>query len=176
MVVRPARLNGVARIEIEPIVDERGFFARSLCARELEAAGIGLRIVQCNISVNRARGTLRGMHSQVSPFAEAKLVRCTAGSIFDVVVDLREDSATYLEWEAFELTSVNRTTLYIPAGFAHGFQTLEDNSEVFYQMSEFYSPEHARGVPWNDPTIGIEWPVENPIVSQKDGAYRPVRP
>jgi dTDP-4-dehydrorhamnose 3,5-epimerase len=176
MKLHPARLTGVVRIEVEPIADERGFFARSVCAREFEAAGIELRIVQCSISFNRARGTLRGMHYQVIPREEAKLVRCTAGSVFDVVVDLRETSDTYLEWEAFSLTAANRTTLYIPAGLAHGFQTLEDNSEVFYQMSEFYSPEHARGVAWNDPTVGIEWPIENPVVSGKDRGYGPVRP
>jgi dTDP-4-dehydrorhamnose 3,5-epimerase len=176
MNLRAARLKGVVSIEVEPAQDDRGFFARSLCARELKAAGIDLHIVQSSISFNRTRGTLRGLHYQASPCEEAKLVRCTAGSVLDVVVDIRDTSDTYLQWETFSLTSTNRTTLYIPPGFAHGFQTLEDASEVFYQMSQFYSAEHARGLRWDDPAIGIAWPIANPILSGRDRAFAVVHP
>lgn len=148
--------------------DERGFFARTFCVREFEAMGLNTRVVQCDTSFNKARGTLRGMHYQVPPMAEVKLVRCTMGAIYDVAVDLRADSPTYCQWYAAELTSENRAALYIPEGMAHGFQTLEDKTEVFYQMSEFSAPEYSRGVRWDDPAFLIEWPVPDPIVSEKD--------
>lgn len=171
MHVKPARLAGVAAIEIDPITDDRGFFARSLCATELAAAGIELRVVQCNISFNRRRGTLRGMHYQVDPHAEAKFVRCTSGALYDVVIDLRPGSATYLQWESFELSAANRTTLYVPPGFAHGFQTLDDDTEVFYQMSAFHVPDAARGIAWDDPAVGIAWPLPSPVMSERDRSY-----
>jgi dTDP-4-dehydrorhamnose 3,5-epimerase len=166
-----AGLKGAFIIEPERLEDERGFFARSWCQREFEARGLNPRLVQCNISFNRKRGTLRGMHYQVSPHAEAKLVRCTMGAICDVIIDLRPGSRTFTQWLIAELTAENHRMLYIPEGFAHGFQTLEDNTEVFYQMSEFYHPECARGIRWNDPQFGIRWPLGDPIVSKKDQTY-----
>lgn len=158
-------------IEIEPIEDDRGFFARSWCAREFEAHGLNPRLAQCNISFNQRRGTLRGMHYQEQPHAEAKLVRCTRGSIYDVILDLRPGSPTFGAWEAFELSADNRRMVYVPEGFAHGFQTLEDGCEVFYQMSVFYHAPSARGVRWNDPAFGIEWPLDDPIISKRDASY-----
>jgi len=167
----PGQLRGVFRVEMERLQDERGYFARSWCVREAEAHGLNPRLVQCNVSFNRRRGTLSGMHFQVAPCREAKLVRCTRGWIADVVVDLRPESPTYKRWEAFQLSDQNGTALYIPEGFAHGFQTLADDTEVYYQMSEFHSEEHARGLRWNDPAFGINWPLPDPILSPKDAAY-----
>jgi dTDP-4-dehydrorhamnose 3,5-epimerase len=164
-------LRSVVRIELDRMEDDRGSFARSWCAREAEAHGLNPRVVQCNVSVNRRRGTLRGMHFQTAPHAEAKLVRCTRGAIVDVVVDLRPDSPTYKRWERFELTAQNGSAIYVPEGMAHGFQTLEADTEVLYQMSEFYSPQHAGGVRWNDPAFGIEWPIADPILSARDATY-----
>lgn len=158
-------------VEIEPHCDARGFFARTWCQREFEAAGLVSRLVQCSMSRNTRRGTLRGMHYQLAPFAEVKLVRCTAGAIRDVVIDLRSGSETYLQHFAIELTAANRHALYIPAGFAHGFQTLADESEVFYQMSEFFAPGAARGIRWNDPRFAIEWPIPDPIILDRDESY-----
>jgi len=167
----PTRLRGAYVVEIEPLADERGFFARSWCEREFAEHGLSGELVQCNISYNRAKGTLRGMHYQAAPHEEVKLVRCTQGAIYDVLVDLRPDSPTYRSWIAYELTAANRRMLYVPAGLAHGFQTLKDDSEVFYQMSVFYHPPSARGVRWNDPAFGIEWPIAAPVLSPKDAAY-----
>lgn len=150
--------------------DLRGFFARTWCAKEFASAGLNSKLVQCSISFNEKRGTLRGLHYQAAPHAEDKLVRCTRGAIYDVIVDLRPDSATYRRWHAEELTADNRRMLYVPLGVAHGFQTLTDHAEVFYQMSEFYHPDLARGVRWNDPILGIPWPVPNPIISDRDQA------
>jgi len=164
-------LPGAYIIDIEPIEDERGFFARSWCQKEFEAHNLNPNLVQCNISFNKKRGTLRGMHYQINPHAEAKLVRCTRGSIFDVIIDLRFKSSTYKQWVAVELNSSNTRMLYIPADFAHGFQTLEDNTEVFYQMSEFYHPECARGVRWDDTAFKIDWPISEEIISEKDRQY-----
>lgn len=158
-------------IEAEKHEDERGFFARSFCRREFEAHGLNTNVAQCNISFNKRKGTLRGMHFQAAPFAEAKLVRCTAGSIYDVIVDLRKGSRSFKEHFATELSAANRKMLYIPEEFAHGFQTLEDNTEVFYQMSEVYSAEHARGVRWNDPAFGIQWPEAQRIMNERDRNY-----
>lgn len=169
MIFTETKLSGAYVIDIEAIEDERGFFARSWCKNEFEKLGLNPKLVQCNISFNKKKGTIRGMHFQGSPYEEAKLVRCTRGSIYDVIIDLRSDSPTYLQWFSIELTSDNRKMLYIPEGFAHGFQTLEDNTEVFYQMSEYYHPENAKGIRWNDPTIDITWPLENPTISLKDG-------
>lgn len=161
-------LNGACLLEVEPVSDERGFFARMWCAEEFERLGLNPKLAQCSISWNVRRGTLRGMHYQIEPHAEAKLVRCSAGAICDVIVDLRPVSPTYGKWVSAELTFENRKMLYVPEGFAHGFQTLVDNSEVSYYISATYHPESARGVRWNDPAFGFEWPLENPIVSVRD--------
>jgi len=171
MKFKPLSLDGAYMIDPEPLVDERGMFARTFCGREFAARGLDSLIAQCSTSYNRRRSTLRGMHYQVAPFAEAKLVRCVRGAIHDVIIDLRPDSATRMRWTAAELSADNRRMLYVPAGFAHGFQTLTDNAEVFYQISERYSPEHARGVRWNDDAFGIRWPLADPIVSNKDSSY-----
>jgi dTDP-4-dehydrorhamnose 3,5-epimerase len=165
------RLPGVFEILLEQHTDERGFFARSWCQKEFEAHGLNPRLVQCNISFNARKGTLRGMHYQAAPHAEAKLVRCTRGAIYDVVVDLRPGSPTYRNWIAAELSATNRRMLYIPEGCGHGFLTLEDETEVFYQMSEFYHAESARGVRWNDPAFRIDWPERIEVISERDGAY-----
>jgi dTDP-4-dehydrorhamnose 3,5-epimerase len=169
-------LGGAHLVELEPVADERGFFARTWCAEEFRSYGLNSKVAQCSISFNRCRGTLRGVHYQAEPHAEAKLVRCTAGVIYDVILDLRPLSVTYLKWLAVELTAANRKMLYIPEGLAHGFQTLTDNTEVFYQMSVDHHPEDARGVRWNDPIFGIEWPVHDPIISQRDLSYPDHKP
>lgn len=171
MIFTETKLKGAFLIDIEPREDERGFFARSWCEDEFAKYGLNTRVVQCNISFNKKRGTLRGMHYQSEPFPEAKLARCTAGAIYDVILDLRPNSPTFKQWVSVELTAENRRALYIPEGFAHGFQTLEDNTEVFYQMSEFYHPECARGVRWDDPAFGIEWPIEEIIISVSDKQF-----
>jgi dTDP-4-dehydrorhamnose 3,5-epimerase len=158
-------------IEPEMHEDHRGFFARTFCEREFEAHGLNPRVAQCNISFNRFKGSLRGMHFQASPYSEAKLVRCTAGSIYDVIIDLRPSSPSFKKHFGLELSARNRKMLYIPEEFAHGFQTLEDNTEVFYQMSQFYSPEHARGVRWDDPAFGISWPPGERIIIERDRTY-----
>lgn len=165
------KLKGAFIIDIAPRQDERGFFARSWCADEFEKHGLNPRLAQCNISFNKKRGTLRGMHYQAEPFPEAKLVRCTMGAMYDVMIDLRQNSPTFKQWLAVELTAQNRRALYIPEGFAHGFQTLEDDTEVFYQMSEFYHPECARGVRWDDPAFGVEWALPITTASPQDSAY-----
>ena len=169
-------LNGAFIVEPDRLEDERGFFARTWCRKEFEQHGLNPNVVQCNISFNRNKGTLRGMHYQASPFEEAKLVRCTMGAIYDVIIDLRLNSKTFMQWIAVELTAENRKMIYIPEGFAHGFQTLEDDTEVFYQMSEFYAPEYARGVRWNDPNFNIEWPDDIRIISAKDKNFNDFNP
>lgn len=158
-------------IEIEPHRDERGFFARSWCTREFRERGLNARLVQCNVSFNQRKGVLRGMHYQADPFPEAKLVRCTRGRIFDVIVDLRPESVSFRKWYGIELAEGGIEMVYVPEGFAHGFQTLEDNTELLYLMSEFYHPECSRGVRWDDPAISIQWPIPDPIVSDKDRSY-----
>lgn len=170
------KLKGAYIIELEPIEDERGFFARSYCINEFKKNGIDFNIVQCNISYNKKRGTLRGMHYQAAPHQEAKLVSCIEGAIYDVIIDLRKDSHTYCQWFAVELTAENYKTLYIPEGFAHGFQTLKANTVVFYQMSEFHHPECARGVRWDDPTFGIKLPASAKIISYRDLTYSNFQP
>jgi dTDP-4-dehydrorhamnose 3,5-epimerase len=162
---------GAYVIEPERIEDERGFFARTFCRDEFEIHGLRNAFVQCNVSFNSRKGTLRGLHYQDTPREEAKLVRCTCGAIYDVIVDIRRASPTFKRWAAFELTAENRRMIYVPEGFAHGFQTLEDGCEVFYQMSETYRPELARGIRWNDPILAIRWRLENPIVSARDAGY-----
>lgn len=167
----PTALQGAYVIELDLIEDGRGFFARTFCVEEFAGRNLKTRYVQCNTSFNRKRGTLRGMHYQESPYEEAKLVRCTRGAIFDVIVDIRKTSSTYQQWTSVELRADNHRMCYVPEGFAHGFQTLEDNSEVFYQMSQIYRSAFARGVRWNDPAIGIAWPLSDPILSARDAGY-----
>ena len=171
MIFTETKLAGAFVIDMERHTDERGFFARTFCQQEFEAHGLNARVAQCNVSFNRRKGTLRGMHYQAAPFAEAKLVRCTSGSIYDVIIDLRPASATFKRHFAVELSAENRRMLYIPEDFAHGFQTLEDDTEVFYLMAQRYSAEHARGVRWNDPAFGIEWPKDERIIVDRDRNY-----
>jgi dTDP-4-dehydrorhamnose 3,5-epimerase len=171
MIFTETKLQGAFIIDIDRIEDERGFFARTWCQREFEAHGFCTQLVQCNISFNKHKGTLRGMHYQAAPYAEAKLVRCTSGAIYDVIIDLRPDSPTFKRWVAVELRAANRRMLFIPEGFAHGFQTLADDTEVFYQMSQFYAPEYARGVRWDDPAFGVSWPAEKRIISERDRSF-----
>ena len=170
------KLKGAFILEPERLEDDRGFFARSWCETEAAAYGLYPKWVQCNISFNKKKATLRGMHFQAAPFAEAKLVRCTMGAICDVIVDLRPGSSTLKQWVAVELSAENRRMLYIPEGFAHGFLTLADNSEIFYQMSAFYAPGYARGVRWNDPAFTIVWPTDICVISDKDRNYPDFRP
>jgi len=171
MIFRETELKGAYVIDLQRLEDGRGFFARSWCRREFEARGLNPELVQCNISFNAARGTLRGMHYQARPFEEAKLIRCTRGAMYDVIVDIRPDSASFGKYFSIVLTPENRSMLYAPEGFAHGFLTLEDHTEVFYQMSEFYAPEHARGFRWNDPVFGIPWPGDVKTISDWDRSY-----
>lgn len=171
MVLSEASLPGVWVVTPELQEDLRGFFARAWCERELAAAELNERWVQSSMSFNKKRGTLRGLHYQRDPYGEVKLVRCTMGAIYDVVVDLRPDSATFKKHVAVELSAWNRKTIYIPKGCAHGFQTLQDDTEVLYHMSEFHAPGHAAGVRWNDPAFGIAWPDENPILSERDRSF-----
>jgi dTDP-4-dehydrorhamnose 3,5-epimerase len=165
------RLKGAFLVEPERFEDERGFFALSWSREEFGARGLSAHPAECNISFNRRKGTLRGMHYQLAPHAQAKLVRCTMGAVYDVIVDLRPDSNTFKRWVAAELSADNRLMLYVPEGFAHGFQTLEDGSEVFYQMSDGYAPEAARGVRWDDPAFGIEWPPGERVINARDRTY-----
>lgn len=162
------RLLGAHVIDLEPIADDRGFFARSFCGREFEERGLQSVVAQCNVSFNTRKGTVRGLHFAVEPGAEAKLVRCTRGSIWDVIVDLRPDSPTYREHVGFELSAENRRALYVPIGFAHGFQTLTDDSEVFYQMSGPYVAEAHRAYRFDDPAFGIDWPLTVSALSDRD--------
>jgi dTDP-4-dehydrorhamnose 3,5-epimerase len=171
MVFYETKLSGVFEIHVEPHVDNRGFFARSWCQREFEAHGLNPKLVQCNISFNTRKGTLRGMHFQALPHSEAKVVRCTRGAICDVVLDLRSSSPTYRDWIAVTLTAANRHMVYVPEGCAHGFLTIEDETEVLYQMSEFYNVESARGVRWNDPAFQILWPEKVEVISDRDRTY-----
>jgi dTDP-4-dehydrorhamnose 3,5-epimerase len=168
MIFAETLLKGAFVIDLQPMEDERGLFARSFCRDEFARMGLKTEVAQCNVSQNRKKGTLRGMHFQLPPKAEAKLVRCSRGAVYDVIVDLRADSGTYRKWTAVELTERNLKMIYIPEGMAHGFQTLADDTEVFYQMFEYYSPEHASGVRWDDPAFGIRWPLGNPVISLTD--------
>ena len=170
MIFTETNLPGAYIVDLKRLEDERGFFARSWCQREFIEHDLDPCVVQCNISYNHSRGTMRGMHYQSPPYAEAKLVRCTRGAIYDVILDLRRGSQTFLQWLSVELTAENRRALYVPKGFAHGFLTLENDSEIFYQMSEFYVPESSGSLRWNDPLVGIEWPFQPRVISQKDEA------
>ena len=171
MIFSELSLKDAYIIEIERLKDERGFFARSWCQREMKEHGLNARLVQCNISFNAKRGTLRGMHYQAKPFEEAKLIRCTVGSVYDVIVDLRPESKSFKQHIGIALTADSRKMVFVPEGFAHGFLTLEDNTEVFYQMSEFYAPDHASGFRWNDPAFGIRWPRQIRVISERDRTY-----
>jgi dTDP-4-dehydrorhamnose 3,5-epimerase len=164
-------MAGAYVIEPEPVTDERGFFARTWCAEEFRAHGLNANLSQCSISFTEQRGTIRGMHFQRKPHAEVKLVRCTAGAIYDVALDLRPRSVTYGKWFAVELTAANHLSYYIPEGFAHGLQTLTDNCEVLYQISTSYHKEYAMGVRWNDPAFSIEWPIAGAILSDRDNSW-----
>ena len=173
MILTETSLKGAFIVDVTPAVDERGFFARTYCRREFKTRGVDFDAVQCSVSYNRKRGTLRGLHFQSGPSAEAKIVRCTRGAIYDVIVDLRRESSTYKRWIATELSADNRRAVYLPTRFAHGFQTLTDDVEIYYEMSSEYDPAYACGIAWNDPAIGIEWPVAEPILSGRDQAHPP---
>jgi dTDP-4-dehydrorhamnose 3,5-epimerase len=168
MVFTETKLKGAYIIELGKIEDERGFFARAWCRKEFEAKGMTGRVVQANVSFNKKKGTLRGMHYQLHPYEESKLVRCTRGSIYDVIIDLRPHSTSFKQWIGVELTAGNYKMLYVPEGFAHGFQTLEENTEVTYQVSQFYTPGAERGVRYDDPAFGINWPLDVQVISEKD--------
>ena len=172
MIFTQLPLIGAFLINIEPLEDERGFFARTFCKDEFKKHGIDFSCVQCNISCNKKKGTLRGMHYQAAPHEEAKIVSCIRGAIFDVIVDIRPESSTYKKWYGAELSAKNHAMLYVPKGFAHGFQTLADDSEVFYMMSEYYHPECASGIRWDDEKVGIGWPMKIVSISKNDENFK----
>ena len=165
------KIDGVWQITLDRHEDDRGWFARSWCLREFEEQGINPRMVQCNLSFNQKRGTLRGMHYQAEPHTEDKYIRVNRGAIYDVALDLRPDSPTYKQWQGFELSTANHTLLYLPKGIAHGFLTLTDETEVMYLVSAFYEPDAGRGVRWNDPAFGIDWPFEPSVMVERDRTY-----
>jgi dTDP-4-dehydrorhamnose 3,5-epimerase len=171
MIFKSTKLRGVFEIALEPKSDQRGFFARTWCENEFREKGLNPRVAQCSVSFNAKKGTLRGMHFQADPLPEAKTVRCTRGSIYDVVLDLRPESPTFKCWTAVTLSAADRNAIYVPEGYAHGFLTLEDDTEVFYHISEFYRPELATGVRWNDPAFGIVWPSAVEVISDRDNNY-----
>ena len=171
MIFIESKLPGVFEVHIEPTSDERGFFARTWCQKEFEAHALNPGLVQCSLSFNRRKGTLRGIHYQIAPHEETKLVRCTRGALYDVVIDPRPQSPTFKEWISVVLTAENRKMVYVPKGCAHGFLTLEDETEVFYQMSEFFNTESARGVRWDDPAFHITWPEQVQVISERDRTY-----
>jgi dTDP-4-dehydrorhamnose 3,5-epimerase len=171
MVFTETGLTGAFVLDLERHEDERGFFARSWCRHEFEARGLNPALVQCNVSRNRAKGTLRGLHYQVSPHEEAKLVRCTRGAIYDVIADLRAGSTTFRRHFGIVLTAEDCKALYVPEGFGHGFLTLEDGCDVFYQMSQFFEPAASRGIRWDDPALGITWPEAVRVISERDRSY-----
>ena len=171
MIFTPGRLAGLYLVESERHEDERGWFARSWCAREFAAHGLEAELAQTSLSFNRRRGTLRGMHFQLPPHAEAKLVRCIRGAIWDVALDLRPQSPTHGQWQGFELSAENGRSLYLPRGFAHGFQTLQPESEVLYQISGFYAPEAAAGVRYDDPAFDMAWPLPVAVISPRDRSW-----
>lgn len=173
MIFTETKIKGAFIIDIQPHSDDRGFFSRSFCRKEFEAHGLLPEVAQCNISLNHKAGTIRGMHFQTSPHEEAKLVRCTRGEIFDVVVDLRVDSPTHKQWVGVKLNDKNHTMLYVPPGCGHGFQSLTDDAELMYQVSEFFAPTHAAGWRYDDPAFGIEWPLPLSVISQADSSWPP---
>jgi len=168
MKLRKTKLQDVYVIEIEKLPDERGFFGRTWDKEFFKSNGLNSELVQCNISFNKKRGTIRGLHYQIPPFEEAKLVRCTHGKVFEVVVDMRKNSTTYLQWDGIELDSQDYNMLFVPEGIALGMQTLEDNTEICYQMSQFYNKEYSRGIIWNDQTLKITWPLKPSVISEND--------
>lgn len=176
MIFTPAALQDAFIIDVEKREDARGFFARAWCADEFTQHGLNTQLAQASISFNHKRGTLRGMHWQAEPHGEVKVVRCTSGAIYDVIVDVRPESPTFKKWIAVELSAANRRMLYIPQGFAHGFQTLADDTEVFYFISAFYAPEAARGARYNEPAFGITWPLPISIIAAKDEAWPDFQP
>ena len=176
MKLTPTAVEGAFLVEFEIHEDSRGHFTRTYCRREFENAGLASTLAQTSLSFNRERGILRGLHYQAAPHEEVKLVRCVTGAIYDVVLDLRAGSATYLHHAGVVLTARSGKALYVPAGCAHGFQVLEDGSEVLYHISEYFAPDHARGVRWNDPVFGIQWPIPDPIMIQRDATYPDYRP
>lgn len=171
MIFTETKLKGAFIIDVKRLEDERGFFGRSFCENEFKEHGLKAHVVQANVSYNKTKGTLRGMHMQTSPYEECKLVRCTRGAIYDVIVDLRPESPTFKEWIGVELTPDNYRTLFVPEGFAHGFMTLEDHTDVTYQVTQFYTPGAERGFRWDDPSFGIVWPDEPQVISRKDQAH-----
>lgn len=176
MIFNETPLKGAYVIELEPRVDERGFFCRSFCANEFKERGLLHKMVQSNISLSEKKHTLRGMHFQMNGHEEVKLVRCTKGKIIDTIIDLRPESETYCQHFSVELSPESNKSIYVPERFAHGFITLEDNSEVFYQVSAFYSPGNEGGIRWNDPHFNIPWPTNEPIISEKDGTHPDFEP
>ncbi len=173
MIFSETKLKGAFIIEPEKLEDERGFFARIFDKKVFEQHGLEFNLVEASISFNKKKGTLRGMHYQTIPYGETKIVRCTHGRIFDVIIDLRPDSETFKKWFGVELSEDNRKMLYIPKGFANGFITLEDDCEIFYQMDQAYKPEYARGIRWDDKTLKISWPMEPKVISAKDLSWKP---
>ena len=171
MIFTKTEFKGVFIIEIEKEEDQRGFFARIWDKKEFERLGIDSEMIQCSISFNKKRGTLRGMHYQMAPYEETKIVRCTRGKIFDVIIDLRKESSTFKQWLGIELDEENHKMIYVPKGFAHGFQTLKNDTEVFYQISEKYMPRYSRGIRWDDKAFKIKWPLKPTIISKKDYIY-----
>jgi dTDP-4-dehydrorhamnose 3,5-epimerase len=171
MVFTETKLKGAYLIELERKTDERGFFARAWCQKEFQAHNLVSHFMQCNVSSNKIKSTLRGMHRQAAPHEESKLIRCTRGAIYDVMLDLRRDSPTFGKWQGFELTEENHKSLFVPGGFAVGYQTLKNDSEVVYFASEFYTPGAEEGVRYNDPAFGIEWPVQVNVISEKDRSW-----
>jgi len=171
MILTETKLKGAYIIDVKRLEDERGFFGRSFCQKEFEAHGLSAHVRQANVSYNKKKGTLRGMHMQLAPHEESKLVRCTRGAIYDVIIDMRPDSATYKQWIGVELTADNYRMLFVPEGFAHGFITLADNTDVTYQVTAFYTPGAERGIRWNDPAFNIEWPIAPVVISEKDQAH-----
>jgi len=176
MIFAQAPLPGAFLVDMELLADERGFFARAYCLDEFAAQGLGTPLQQCSVSYNARKGTLRGLHHQAAPHQEHKLVRCTAGVIFDVIVDVRPHSSHYRRWFGIELSAQNRRALFIPPGVAHGFVTLSDDAEVYYMISVPHAPEHAQGFRWNDPAFGIAWPVSPSVISPRDAAYPLLNP
>lgn len=176
MIFTETKLKGAFVLDLELRSDDRGGFARTYCAKEFEAHGLKPSVAQCNLSFNYKAGTLRGMHYQIPPAAETKLVRCTKGAIYDVIIDLRPDSPTYLQHFGVELTADNRRALYVPELFAHGYQALTDDAEVVYQVGEFYTPGYERGIRYDDPTFAIAWPIPVTVMSEKDQSWPPFEP
>jgi len=176
MIFTETKLKGAFIIDLELREDQRGAFARTFCANEFEAHGLKPTVAQCNLSFNHKAGTLRGMHYQVPPAAETKLVRCTQGAIYDVIIDMRPNSPTFMQHIGVELTAENRRSLYVPEMFAHGYQSLTDGAEVVYQVGEFYTPGYERGLRYDEPALGIEWPLPVTVISEKDAAWALVEP